>query len=100
MKKVLSTIGQFLLFALVFLAGSLFNPLHIRWFVTHPSPTSTRFFVPDGLLFMVVLYLVIVLGQALRKRLTAAAPWTTAGFLLALLAGYVAKFGFATHDMF
>ena len=49
MKTALSFIAQTVLFFLVFLAGTLWDPFHLKWFVTHPTLTSTRYFVPDGL---------------------------------------------------
>ena len=100
MKKTLSAIGQFILFLLVFLAGSLANPMHLKWSVTHPTLTSTRYFVPDGLIFMIVLYVVILLIEALRKRLLASGLWTTGAFFFALILGFLAKFGSVTHDMY
>jgi predicted ABC-type exoprotein transport system permease subunit len=64
MKRVLAVVGQFCLFFVVFLAGTLWDPFHLRWFVTQPSPTSTRYFVPDGLILCVLLYLVILAIEA------------------------------------
>jgi hypothetical protein len=100
MKKALLTFGKFVLFLLVFLAGSLLNPFHLRWMVTHPTPTSTRFFVPDGLLLMLGLYVLILVVEVVRKRLVSSGPWTTLALVLALVLGYLARFGFATHDLF
>ncbi len=100
MKRILLAIGKFLLFLLVFFAGSLANPFHLHWLVTHPTPTTTRFFVPDGLILMAVLYVVILLVASLRKRLTTSGFYTTAAFVLALALGLLAKFGFATHDLY
>jgi hypothetical protein len=100
MKKAFSILLQFLLFLLVFLAGSLLGPFHLRWFVTHPTLTSTRYFTPDGLLIAFALYVLFILVEGLRKKFAALAPWTTLAFVLALIVGFFAKFGFATHDLF
>ena len=100
MKKALSAIAQFILFLLVFLAGSLANPMHLKWAVTHPTLTTTRYFVPDGLILMIVLYVVILLIEVLRKRLLTSGLWTTGAFVLALILGFLAKFGSATHDIY
>ena len=100
MKKALSAIGQFMLFLLVFLAGSLANPLHLKWSVTHPAPNITHYFVPDGLLIMVALYLVFLCIALVRKRLTTSGLYTTAAFALALILGLLAKFGSVTHDIY
>jgi hypothetical protein len=100
MKKAILLILQFFLFLCVFLVGSLMNPFKLRWDVTKLSPTSTRYFVPDGLLLMIALYILILICQVLAKRLRRAGIWTTAAFLLALAVGFLAKFGSATHDLY
>jgi peptidoglycan/LPS O-acetylase OafA/YrhL len=100
MIRLFSVVLQFLLFLTIFLAGSLLSPFHLRWFITHPTLTSTRYFTPDGLILSFACYMLIVLVLALMKRLSTAAPWTTLAFVLALAVGLFAKFGFATHDLF
>ena len=100
MKKAILLILQFFLFLCVFLVGSLMNPFHLRWNVTQLSPTSTRYFVPDGLLLMIAVYILILICQVLAKRLSRAGIWTTLAFLLALAAGFAARFGSATHDLY
>jgi hypothetical protein len=100
MKKALAVIAQFLLFFMVFLAGSLLDPFKMKWFISHPTPTSTRFFVPDGLILMALLYLLILIVEAITKRLRTAGPLTSIAFALALLLGFLAKFGWLTHDLF
>ena len=100
MKKALLTFVQCVLFLLVFLAGSLANPFHLRWSVTHPTPFTTHFFVPDGLILATALYILILLVEAVRKRLTTSGLWTTAAFVLALIFGFLAKFGSVTHDLY
>ena len=100
MKKALSTIAQFILFYVVFFLGSLLDPLHQKWFISHPSPTSTRYFVPDGLILMLGLYLLFLAVEAARKRLATSGRWTSIAFVLALALGLLSKFGFAQHDLF
>ena len=100
MKKAILLILQFFLFLIAFLAGSLMNPFHLRWNVTQLSPTSTRYFVPDGLLLMIAVFVIVLICEALAKRLRTAAIWTTAAFLLALAAGFMSRFGSATHDLY
>jgi hypothetical protein len=100
MKKAILLILQFFLFLIAFLAGSLMNPFHLRWNVAQLSPTSTRYFVPDGLLLMIAIFIVVLICEALAKRLRTAAIWTTAAFLLALAAGFMARFGSATHELY
>ena len=100
MKKIVLLLLQLVVFLFVFFAGSLWNPLHLQWFVTHPSPTSTRFFAPEGLLLMAALYVAVLLIELLRRRAGFSGVWATIAFVLALVLGFVAKFGFVTHDIF
>jgi len=98
MKKALVTFGQFLLFLAVFAVGSLLNPFHMHWALVSSSPTVSRYFVPDGLLLALGVFLAIVVVQAIRKRMCNT-TWTVVAFLLAIAAGYAMKFGFVTHDL-
>jgi hypothetical protein len=96
MKNVFLALVKFILFLIVFAAGSFFPPFHIER-VVGVTPDGTRVFIWDGLLLMTALFVVILLIEALRKRLAASGPWTAAAFVLAGIAGYVAKFGFLTR---
>jgi hypothetical protein len=100
MKKALLVVVQFLVFFMVFLAGSLLDPFKMRWFVSHPSPEATRFFVPDGLILMVLLYIVILAAEVARRRLRGPGVLTSVAFVVALALGLLSKFGWATHDLF
>jgi hypothetical protein len=99
MKKVVVTILQFILFFIVFGAGSLFPPFHIEH-VLIATPGITRIFVVDGLLLMLVLYVLIVVVQVMRKRLRTSTPWTTLALILAAVLGLMMKFGFLTRSAF
>jgi hypothetical protein len=99
-KNTLLAIVQLFVFYVVFLAGSLFDPFRMKWFLSHPTPLSTRFFVPDGLLLMIGLYLLLLIGEALARRIRGAGVVTTIAFVLALALGIFSKFGWATHDLF
>jgi hypothetical protein len=99
MKKVILTIFQFVLFLLVFGAGSLFPPFHFEH-VLIVTPGFTRIFVADGLLLMLALYILIVLIEVLRKRLRTSAPWTTIAVIFAAVFGLMMKFGFKTLSAF
>ena len=109
MKTVLHILGQLLLFAL-FVAissplaqlfiGIFFHFHHLSWFVSHPTPTSSRFYDPTGLIFMTVLYLIVLAIEALAKKLRTAGLWTTIVFAVALIVGFIAQFGWATHDLY
>jgi len=99
MKITILTILQFLLFLIVFGAGSLFPPFHFEH-VLIATPGVTRIFVADGLLLMLALYVFIVLVQVMRKRVRIAAPWTTLAVVLATVLGLMMKFGFLTRSAF
>ena len=105
MKKALSIVGQIILFAVffgLFLAGSFLGLFQLdpfgapHWFISHPAPTLTRYFVPSGLLLMTILYLIVVGIEAAMKRLRTAGLWTTIVYILALVIGLVEKFGWVT----
>jgi hypothetical protein len=98
MKKALSLIAQFLLFFATFFVGiviGVFNPLHLHWFVTHPTPDRTRYFDPTGLILTLLLYLLILVIEAARKVVRTSGIRTTIALALALIAGFLLKFGFA-----
>ena len=99
MKKFLSTFLQFFLFLLTFAIGSFAHPFNLRWGLTVTTPTVTRYFVPDGLLLMVILFVLILIMEALMKRLRTFAPWTTLAFVLAGIVGFAMKLGFITRDL-
>lgn len=96
--RTLSILFQFVLFLVVFLAGSLLNPLHLRWGLT-TSSTVTRYFVPDGLLLAFVLCGVILLIAALKKKLPSAAVTSAIALVLAIVVGFIARFGFVTRQL-
>ena len=97
MKKTLSTVGQFLLFFFVDAIGSFFyHPFGISTSMPVKDETS-RSFQWDGLLLMALVCLLILIIEALRKRLRSVAPWSLLALLLAVVAGYLLKFGFITH---
>ena len=99
MKIVILTILKFVVFLIVFGAGSLFPPFHFER-VLIATPGVTRIFVADGLLLMFALYVLIILVEAMRKRLRTAAPWTTLAVILAAVLGLMMKFGFKTPSAF
>ena len=95
MKRFFSAFFQFILFFLVFAAGSFLPPFKLRHIISSTAD-STRIFYMDGLLLMSALFLLILLIEAARKRIATAAPWTVLAFALALVAGLASKFGFMT----
>ena len=107
MKTFFFVLGQLVLFGLftaIFFVGSFLGLLHrdpfpMHWFLTHPTPTTVRYFVPTGLILMSGLYCLIFLMEAAARKVRTAGLWTTVVYLLALVVGLVEKFGFATHDL-
>ena len=104
MKTALFVVGQlalFVVFYLVFLGGSLLDPFHLKWFIVHPTPTSTRYFVPDGLLLTAGLYVIILAAEAAAKKMRRAGLWTTVTFILVLVIVFsFTTIGFVTKDMY
>jgi uncharacterized PurR-regulated membrane protein YhhQ (DUF165 family) len=99
MKNVVFTLLQSVLFLIVFGAFSLFPPFHIEH-VIHSTATSTRIFIADGLVLMLALYVVILLIEALRKRLPASALWSSLALVLAAVVGFLMKFGLLTRSTY
>jgi hypothetical protein len=95
MKTAIITILQFVLFLIVFGAGSFFPPFDYEH-VLIATPGFIRVFVADGLLLMFALYVLILVIEAFRRRLRTAAPWTTLAVILAAVLGLMMKFGFKT----
>lgn len=95
-KNVVFAVLQFILFFVVFAAGSFFPPFHLEHIIGVTSE-GTRVFILDGVLLMSLLFVVIMLIEAARKRIRTAGLWTTVAFILATSAGLAAKFGFLTR---
>lgn len=99
MKKILSTAFQFFLFLLTFAAGSFLAPFHVRWFSVHPNPLSTRYFIADGLILMLALYVLVLVVEVLLKKLRTMGAWTSLALLLAAVVGFAMKLGFVTREL-
>ena len=97
-KNVIFAVLQFILFLLIFLAGSLFPPFHLEH-ILGVTPEGTRVFVMDGALLMTVIFVIILGIEAARKRIATAGLWTSIAFAIAALAGLAAKFGFLTRPL-
>ncbi|HEX9199652.1 MAG TPA: hypothetical protein VF865_08845 [Acidobacteriaceae bacterium] len=96
MMKVFLTILKFVVFFVIFAAGSFLPPFHIER-VLALTPEGTRIFIWDGVLLMTALFAVILLIEVSRKRIRTSGPWTTLAFAFALAAGLALKFGFLTR---
>jgi len=97
MKNVIFAVFQFVVFFVVFGAGSLFPPFKIERVIA-VTAGSTRIFVWDGLLLALALAIIILVIEAMRGRIRRAGPWTSAAFVLATIAGLALKFGFLTRE--
>jgi hypothetical protein len=97
MKKIVFTFLEFLLFLIVFIVGSFLHPFNLHWGVTVTAAGSTHYFVPDGLLLALGLFVLIALIQLARKHLTGAVL-TTVALIIAVIAGYVMQLGFVTRE--
>jgi hypothetical protein len=102
MKTALFVLGQFVLFVLfvaIFFAGGILGLFHLdpfhapHWFLSHPTPDTSRYFVPSGLLLMTILWLIVVGIEAAAKKIRTAGLWTSVAYAVALIIGLVAKFG-------
>jgi hypothetical protein len=93
MKRVFTTLFQFLLFFLVFAVGSFLPLFHLES-VLGVTPDGTRFFIWDGVVFMLLVFAIILSIEAARTRLREAGPWTALALILASIAGYAARLGF------
>jgi hypothetical protein len=94
MKKLLVLIAEFVLFLLLNIIGGVFyHPFHIE-----TALSGVRSFAWDGILFMLIAWLLLLLVGAVRKRFTASAVPLTIALVLAVLAGFFLKLGFATHQ--
>ena len=93
MKRVLSSVLQFILYLVVFGVGSLLPAFNVMPQLSFSIGVG-RIFVYDGLLLMFLVYILILLIAAARKRLNFAFPHATIVVALALLIGLLMKFGF------
>jgi hypothetical protein len=93
MKRVLFVFLQFILYIVVFGVGSLLPAFHIlpTWSI---SIGPGRVFVYDGLLLMLLVYVLTLLIAAARKRIYRTLPNSSIALVLALILGLLMKFGF------
>ena len=92
-KKVFLTLLQFVLFLLVSFAGITLPIFHVIPSHITKLADGTRGFEWDGVLLMLALFVLILVIEALRKRLFRAAPWTLLALVLAAIAEYAMKLG-------
>ena len=96
-KRTLFTLLQFVLFLILFAAGGVLPIFGLPSFISKWAD-GTRGFQWDGVFLMLALLVVVLLIEALRKRIRSAAPWTALALALAAIAGLAMKFGFMSFD--
>ena len=105
MKNILAVLGQLILFTIftaLFFVGGILSLFHLdpfgapHWFVSHPTVTSTRYFVPSGLFLITILWILVLAIEAAAKKIRSAGLWTSVAFVVALIVGLLLKFGWAT----
>ena len=92
MKRVISVVLQTILLLAVFGIGS-FLPAFNMLPMWKMGAGATHDFVLDGLVLMIVLYLIILAIEALQKRLRNSGVLSTIAFVLALILGFAMKLG-------
>jgi hypothetical protein len=82
-KNALLTFVKFLLFLAVFFWGSIKTPFNLVH-VLAITRDGTHAFYWDGVVLMTILFVAILIVEAIRKRLRNSAGWTVLAFLLSL----------------
>lgn len=98
MKRAIAIILETILFLFVFLAGSLLLAVpsaHLPDWTVNLS--GNRYFVLDGIIFMLVLYVLFLAIGAARRRLRSVLLTSTTAVVLALVLGLAMKFGFVSR---
>jgi hypothetical protein len=92
-KQAILVTVQLLLLIAVFLLGS-FLPALGKLPMWRVAVSPTRFFVLDGLVLMVIVWVAILVIEAVTKRLKQAGLLSTLALLLAFALGLAMKFPF------
>jgi hypothetical protein len=94
-KSVFFTILQFILFSLAYVAGVILPPFGVLPSHASTYANGTRF-EWDGVFLALAIFVLILVIEALRKRLRTAAPWTTLALVLAGIVELAVKLGVTT----
>ncbi|WP_213806115.1 hypothetical protein [Granulicella sp. dw_53] len=98
MKKVVWLVLQSLLLLICSIVGSFLRPFHIQK-ITAITPGITHIFVWDGFLLMLLVYVLIVLVEALTKHIRTAFPLTTLALAIAAVLSVAMKLGHITREL-
>jgi hypothetical protein len=94
MKKIFVAVAEFLFFLVLDIVGGVFyHPFHVQTLLQ-----AARSFVWDGVLFMLIAFLLLLLIAAVRRRLASSVLPLAIALVLAGLAGFLLKVGFVTHN--
>jgi len=95
MKRAISFILQTLLLLAAFFVGSILPVFHVLplWRI---STGPGHWFVLDGLVVLLVLYLLLVFIAFMRGRLRSSGVTSSAALVLALVLGLLSKFPFTS----
>ena len=94
-RKAILVVLQTLLFLFLLTAGAFLPALPaFASFYWQVQTAPNRVFVLDGLVLTLVVYVLIIAVEAIRKRLAGAGSLTTLALLLALVLGLAMKVGF------
>ncbi|HEY4358813.1 MAG TPA: hypothetical protein VGN16_23905 [Acidobacteriaceae bacterium] len=103
-KRILITLFQFACFCGLFYVGGYWDIIHLTLAIRYPrfnviplwkfhiNPSLD--YIANGLIFASILFVLILLFEALRRRLRPWALLTTLAFVLASIASMVVKSGF------
>jgi hypothetical protein len=96
MKRALSFILQFVLLLVSFFVGSILPVFHVlpTWRI---SMGPGNWFVLDGFVVLLVIYALLLLFAAVRKRFISGAILSTAALLFAVIIGLISKFPFTSN---
>ena len=98
MRSVILVVLQCVLFLVTFLVGSLFlHPFQVRTTLVSDA-AHVRLFQWDGVLLMVLLYGLVLVLEAVMKRLRTAALGSTIAVVVAGALGLMMKLGFVSVD--
>ena len=98
MGRVIAVGLQFVLFLVTFLVGSMvLHPFHLQTALASDA-AHIRLFQWDGVLLMVLLYVLVIVLEALLKRFRRAALGSTIAVVLAGALGLMMRFGFVSMD--
>ena len=93
MKRLLAVLGETILMLITALVFMFWHPFHIT-FILWQNETGRRTFQADWIIGVLILALIILGIEALLKRIRIGFPQVGIAFVLTIVIGFLAKFGF------